>query len=52
LIVQEVGYDGIIIFDKTTPDATLRELMDTSKINNVVWSERVGQRVGVIQIIK
>ena len=37
LIVDEVGYNGQLLFDTTKPDGTPRKLMDTSKINNLGW---------------
>ncbi len=37
LIVDEVGYEGQLLYDTTKPDGTPRKLMDTIKINNLRW---------------
>jgi GDP-L-fucose synthase len=47
LIVEEVGYEGKLIFDTTKPDGTPRKLMDTSKINNFGWSPSITLAEGI-----
>ena len=47
LIVEEVGYQGKLIFDTTKPDGTQRKLMDTRKINSLGWKSSINLHVGV-----
>jgi GDP-L-fucose synthase len=51
LIVNEVGYEGKLFFDKTKPDGTPRKLMDSSKINNLGWHSRINLQNGISQTI-
>jgi GDP-L-fucose synthase len=51
LIVEEVGYEGELVFDTTKPDGTPRKLMDTSKINNLGWSSNVSLDKGIFKTI-
>jgi GDP-L-fucose synthase len=52
LIVTEVGYEGMLVFDKTKPDGTPRKLMDISKINNIGWKAKIELKNGIQQTIK
>jgi GDP-L-fucose synthase len=47
LIVKEVGYNGQLLFDSTTPDGTLRKLMDTTKINKLGWNYSINLETGI-----
>jgi GDP-L-fucose synthase len=47
LLVEEVGYEGQIVFDTTKPDGTPRKLMDTSKINNLGWNAKINLTDGI-----
>jgi GDP-L-fucose synthase len=51
LIVEEVGYEGELLFDTTKPDGTPRKLMDTSKINKLGWSYKIKLKKGVRKTI-
>jgi GDP-L-fucose synthase len=51
LIVTEVGYEGLLLFDSTKPDGTPRKLMDTSKINNLGWSPIFDLKEGIRKTI-
>ena len=51
LIVEEVGFEGKLIFDTTKPDGTPRKLMDTSKINNFGWSPSITLAEGIKRTI-
>jgi GDP-L-fucose synthase len=51
LIVDEVGYNGQLLFDTTKPDGTPRKLMDTSKINNLGWDSSINLNEGVKRTI-
>ena len=52
LIVDEVGYSGELVFDKTKPDGTPRKLMDTSKINGFGWRPIIKLKEGINRTIK
>jgi GDP-L-fucose synthase len=56
LIVEEVGYEGEIVFDISRPDGTPRKLMDTNKINKLGWTSKIslkdGVKMTVLQYIK
>ena len=47
LIVEEVGYEGQVVFDKTKPDGTPRKLMDTNKINKLGWESTIKLKEGI-----
>ena len=51
LIIAEVGYEGQLMFDTTSPDGTPRKLMDTSKINNLGWAPKVKLNDGIRKTI-
>jgi GDP-L-fucose synthase len=51
LIVEEVGYEGVLMFDTTRPDGTPRKLMDTSKINNLGWKSQIALSNGIKKTI-
>ncbi len=51
LIVAEVGYKGQLIFDTTKLDGTPRKLMNTSKINNLGWKNKIQLLNGVKRTI-
>jgi GDP-L-fucose synthase len=51
IIVEEVGYQGQLVFDKTKPDGTPRKLMDTTKINHLGWSSIIDLKTGIKKTI-
>ena len=51
LIVEEVGYEGKLVFDTTKPDGTPRKLMDTKKINDLGWKSSISLKVGIQKTI-
>jgi GDP-L-fucose synthase len=51
LIVDEVGYEGQLVFDTTKPDGTHRKLMDISKINNLGWMPRIDLKAGITKVL-
>jgi GDP-L-fucose synthase len=51
LIVDEVGYEGQLVYDTTKPDGTPRKLMDTIKINNLGWIAKTNLTDGIKKTI-
>jgi GDP-L-fucose synthase len=51
LIVDEVRYEGELVFDTTKPDGTPRKLMDTTKINNLGWNPIINLKSGIRKTI-
>ncbi len=46
-IARIVGYHGTIKFDRSKPDGTPRKLMDSSRLNTLGWSAKVGLWAGL-----
>ena len=46
-IQKVVGYKGIINWDKSMPDGTLRKLLDVSKINHLGWKANTSLLKGI-----
>ena len=51
LIVEEVKYEGQLVFDKTKPDGTLKKLLDTKKLNNLGWEPKINLIFGIKRTI-
>jgi GDP-L-fucose synthase len=51
LIVTEVGYKGILVFDTAKLDGAPRKLMDNSKINKLGWQSSINLQNGIKQTI-
>ena len=47
LIIETMGYDGELIFDKSKPDGTMRKLTDVSKLNSLGWTHRIDIQEGI-----
>jgi GDP-L-fucose synthase len=47
LIKDVVGFNGIVIFDKSMPDGTPRKMCDVSKLHSLGWSRKICLREGV-----
>ncbi len=47
LIREIVGYEGDIVHDTSKPDGTPRKLLDTSRVNALGWSPKIGLREGI-----
>lgn len=47
LIAQEVGFEGIVSFDATKPDGTMRKLTDPSRLNALGWRHSVEIAEGI-----
>lgn len=50
LIIQVIGYKGVLKFDKTKPDGTMRKLTDPSKIHSLGWHHKIDIEEGVEKI--
>ena len=46
---KAVGYSGAITFDTSKPDGAPRKWMDSSRINTLGWSAKVGLEQGLAQ---
>ena len=44
---KTVGYQGLIDFDTSKPDGSLRKLMDSSRLNALGWHAQVGLDAGL-----
>ncbi|MBQ6768904.1 MAG: GDP-L-fucose synthase [Prevotella sp.] len=47
LVVKAVGFEGIVEFDSSKPDGTMRKLIDVSKLHSLGWTHRVEIEDGV-----
>jgi GDP-L-fucose synthase len=47
MVREVVGFEGDIAWDASKPDGTPRKLLDTSRINALGWSPKIGLREGV-----
>jgi GDP-L-fucose synthase len=47
LVAKAVGFDGIIEFDASKPDGTMRKLIDVSKLHSLGWTHSVEIEDGV-----
>lgn len=47
LIVRTVGFKGILSWDATKPDGTIRKLTDVSKLNKLGWHHKIEIDEGV-----
>ena len=47
LVVKVVGFDGIVEFDSSKPDGTMRKLIDVSKLHSLGWTHKIEIENGV-----
>jgi GDP-L-fucose synthase len=52
LIVDEIGYEGQLVFDTKRPDGTPRKLMNVDKINYLGWYSSIELSVGLKMVIQ
>ena len=50
LIMEVVGLDAELVFDRTKPDGTPRKLLDTSRLTALGWTPTIGLRDGIAQV--
>ena len=46
-VMEVVGYDGKLVFDRTKPDGTMRKLLDTKRLENLGYKAPTSLRVGL-----
>jgi len=47
LVVKAVGFEGVVEFDASKPDGTMRKLIDVSKLHSLGWTHKVDIEEGV-----
>jgi len=47
LVVKAVGFEGLVEFDASKPDGTMRKLIDVSKLHSLGWTHNVEIEDGV-----
>lgn len=47
LIIDTVGFEGRIIYDKSKPNGTMRKLLDSTKISQLGWKPEIDERSGL-----
>lgn len=51
LIISIVGFEGIIVYDKSKPDGTPKKLLDSSKLNSLGWKPKISLFEGLKKTI-
>ena len=46
-VMEVVGYNGKLVFDRTKPDGTMRKLMDIKRLENLGYKASTSLRVGL-----
>ena len=52
LVVKAVGFEGIVEFDASKPDGTMRKLIDVSKLHSLGWTHKVEIDEGVKKLFE
>lgn len=50
IVKDAVGFEGKIIFDKTKPDGTSRKKLDTSRLEELGWSQSISFNQGIEEV--
>jgi GDP-L-fucose synthase len=50
LVVKAVSFEGMVEFDASKPDGTMRKLIDVSKLHSLGWSHKVEIEDGVARL--
>ena len=50
LVLDVVGLDAELVFDRTKPDGTPRKLLDTSRLSALGWTPKIGLRAGIARV--
>ena len=52
LVVKVVGFEGLVEFDASKPDGTMRKLIDVSKLHSLGWTHSVEIDEGVMKLFE
>jgi len=52
LVVKAVGFEGVVEFDASKPDGTMRKLIDVSKLHSLGWTHQVEIEDGVSRLFR
>jgi GDP-L-fucose synthase len=52
LVVKVVGFEGVVEFDASKPDGTMRKLIDVSKLHSLGWTHSVEIDEGVMKLFE
>ena len=52
LVVKAVGFEGVVEFDTSKPDGTMRKLINVSKLHSLGWTHKVDIEEGVQKLFK
>ena len=52
LVVKAVGFEGVVVFDASKPDGTMRKLIDVSKLHSLGWTHKVEIEDGVAKLFQ
>lgn len=52
IVVRTVGFEGVVEFDTTKPDGTMRKLIDVSKLHSLGWTHKVEIEDGVRRLFE
>ena len=52
LVVKAVGFEGVVEFDASKPDGTMRKLIDVSKLHSLGWHHHVEIEEGVAKLFQ
>lgn len=47
LIIEVVGFEGSIVYDKSKPNGTMRKLLDSSRIQAIGWHPQIDESTGL-----
>lgn len=51
MIKRQINYQGLIEFDATKPDGTMRKFLDVTKLNQLGWKYKIELEDGIKQIL-
>ncbi len=52
LVVKAVGFEGVVEFDASKPDGTMRKLIDVTKLHRLGWTHKVEIEDGVQKLFE
>ena len=52
LVVKAVGFEGVVEFDSSKPDGTMRKLIDVTKLHSLGWTHKVEIEDGVAKLFQ